>query len=62
MYPIEFDVNSGIISNSKLSLGSDADSFIEYLLKGWIIGGKTNANMRKEYDLQTDVLSTIVAF
>jgi len=61
MYPIEFDVNSGIISNSKLSLGSDADSFIEYLLKGWIIGGKTNANMRKEYDLSVDAYLTYLA-
>ena len=33
-----------------VSLGALGDSFYEYLLKSWLMSGKTDMNARKMYD------------
>jgi len=50
LYPNYMDPRSGTWGQQHVSLGALGDSFYEYLLKSWIMSGKTDMNARKMYD------------
>eukprot|EP01119_Soliformovum_irregulare_P019844 TRINITY_DN6364_c1_g3_i1.p1 TRINITY_DN6364_c1_g3~~TRINITY_DN6364_c1_g3_i1.p1 ORF type:complete len:351 (+),score=82.20 TRINITY_DN6364_c1_g3_i1:442-1494(+) len=57
LYPLLYNLSSGSPSyhyGTTLSFGGQADSFYEYLLKVWLLGGKTNIQIRKLYDESVD--------
>lgn len=45
--PVWVDPNNGKVHGDKLSLGSRGDSYYEYLLKHWILTGKTDQTLLK---------------
>eukprot|EP00795_Rhopilema_esculentum_P017835 gene17835-9540_t len=50
LYPNYMDPRSGTWGQQHVSLGALGDSFYEYLLKSWIMSGKTDLTARKMYD------------
>jgi len=49
LYPLFIDPNSGNFANQKISFGGCGDSFYEYLLKVWLLTGRTNKQYKKMY-------------
>ncbi|DBA98648.1 hypothetical protein WJX77_007859 [Trebouxia sp. C0004] len=47
--PVWVNPHSGEVHGDKLSLGSRGDSYYEYLLKHWILTGKTDDALLKQY-------------
>ncbi|KAL0032746.1 hypothetical protein WJX79_007172 [Trebouxia sp. C0005] len=47
--PVWVNPHSGQVHGDKLSLGSRGDSYYEYLLKHWILTGKTDDALLKQY-------------
>jgi mannosyl-oligosaccharide alpha-1,2-mannosidase len=47
--PIYLDAGGAAFVGSTITLGARGDSYYEYLLKGWLIGGKTEDWMREGY-------------
>jgi hypothetical protein len=43
LYPILLNPHTGAWQNSKVSFGAMGDSWYEYLLKVWVMGGRTAA-------------------
>jgi len=60
LYPQIFNLR-GYALSTITSLGAQNDSFYEYLLKGWLIGGKNDMKLRKEYDRSVDAALTYLA-
>eukprot|EP00112_Aurelia_sp_Birch-Aquarium-sp1_P019897 Seg5010.1 transcript_id=Seg5010.1/GoldUCD/mRNA.D3Y31 product="Mannosyl-oligosaccharide 1 2-alpha-mannosidase IA" protein_id=Seg5010.1/GoldUCD/D3Y31 len=50
LYPNYMDPRSGTWGQQHVSLGALGDSFYEYLLKSWLMSGKTDLTARKMYD------------
>ena len=51
LLPIFINANTASLSNgARVSLGARGDSYYEYLLKQWLLSGKTNEKMRERYD------------
>jgi len=50
LYPVYLDINSGSFRNDRVTLGALGDSYYEYLLKVWILTGKTENKYREMYD------------
>lgn len=50
LYPIYVNPDSGQFTNDKITFGAMGDSFYEYLLKMWLITGKTNEQYRRMYE------------
>jgi len=42
-----------------VSLGALGDSFYEYLIKSWVMSGKTDNNAKKMYDQAVEVRATL---
>ncbi|VDO72525.1 unnamed protein product [Heligmosomoides polygyrus] len=50
LYPLYLNPKTGKWSSLDHSIGALGDSFYEYLLKHWLITGKTDERTKKEYD------------
>lgn len=53
LYPLLYNISSGATSSyfgNVITLGSNADSFYEYLLKQWLQSNRTDNRMRILYD------------
>jgi endoplasmic reticulum Man9GlcNAc2 1,2-alpha-mannosidase len=51
LLPIFINANTAALSNSaRISLGARGDSYYEYLLKQWLLSGKTDEKMRQRYN------------
>jgi mannosyl-oligosaccharide alpha-1,2-mannosidase len=49
LYPIYIDPISGRFRPSKITFGAMGDSFYEYLVKYWVLSGKTDARLQRMY-------------
>jgi len=49
LYPLFINPNSGSFSNSKISFGGCGDSFYEYLLKVWLLTGRSIDQYKRMY-------------
>lgn len=50
LYPSWLDPQTGDWDSAESTLGGLGDSFYEYLLKSWILSGKTDENSKKMFD------------
>ena len=50
LYPTFINPNTGTWSSPKLTFGALADSFYEYLVKQWLLTGKTEEWLRDMFD------------
>ena len=49
LYPVHIDTQHGTFKNQEYFMGGMADSFYEYLLKTWLLTGKTNNSLKQLY-------------
>jgi len=58
LYSVYVNPSTGTFSRNHVTLGALGDSFYEYLLKLWIMTGKTDEKIRKMYDDATAAIVT----
>ena len=58
LYPMFISVESGKFTSQEITLGARADSLYEYLLKQWLLSGRTDARMRSMYDASVSAIRT----
>ncbi|KAJ9439778.1 alpha-1,2-Mannosidase [Diplonema papillatum] len=56
LWPLFFNVTTGLFSGDTFSIGGQADSFYEYLLKLWLLNGKQDGWLRVLYDEAVDAM------
>ncbi|KAI9142349.1 glycoside hydrolase [Paraphysoderma sedebokerense] len=56
LYPLYYDHKNGESYSDLFSVGAEGDSFYEYLLKGWLLTGRKDAALRREYDRSVDAI------
>eukprot|EP00026_Physarum_polycephalum_P003609 Phypoly_transcript_03622.p1 GENE.Phypoly_transcript_03622~~Phypoly_transcript_03622.p1 ORF type:complete len:584 (+),score=103.39 Phypoly_transcript_03622:66-1817(+) len=61
LYPVYINAENGQFSSDLVSLGGLGDSYYEYLLKRYVLGGKTEKEFRELYDESMEsVLANLV--
>lgn len=49
LFPVLWSINTGLPTSQKVSVGAFADSAYEYMLKQWLLSGRTDAKARDLY-------------
>ena len=58
LYPMFISVEDGKFASNDITLGARADSLYEYLLKQWLLSGRTDQRMRSMYDESVSAIRT----
>ena len=58
LYPMFINVESGELVGDEITLGARADSLYEYLLKQWLLSGRTDDRMRRMYEDSVKAIRT----
>ena len=56
LYPMFISPETGQWMSQEVTLGARADSLYEYLLKQWILSGRTDQRMRQMYDTSVEAI------
>ncbi|CAJ0577925.1 unnamed protein product, partial [Mesorhabditis spiculigera] len=62
LYPIYLNPNTGKWGQKEYSMGAMADSFYEYLLKQYLVTGKTDSRTKKEYNAAVEAMEKKMLF
>ena len=60
LFPIYVSAETGTFTSGQITFGALGDSFYEYLLKGWVQGGRTEPYLREMYDAAMDGMAGVL--
>lgn len=60
LYPNYLNPRSGVWGSQHVSLGALGDSFYEYLIKSWVMSGKTDNVARRMYDKAVEAIELML--
>lgn len=60
LYPNYLNPRSGVWGSQHVSLGALGDSFYEYLIKSWVMSGKTDNVARRMYDKAVEAIERML--
>lgn len=62
LYPTYMSAETGRFANSHISLGALGDSFYEYLIKSWVMSGKTDDQALRMHKAASDAIQKKMVF